>query len=1466
MATLTVTATQTGTATKNGTGIAVRVVTGALAPASQNGVTASGNTTTLNATVTPHAAGSQIYTAIVSYASGSGSFTWEPGETGILSQADPTNVQVAGFAALTSVTPNTNPVLIGAASGPGANYHFAAAEILGTTATSLAEDPTTPAPVYNSAGIAATSPLFSPPSGALLVALVATNTTASGTQGITISDTLGLTWTQLVINPGGFPNTGIWVAQAPLTTTAAVVQQVTGGVVNSYGIGTTAITSTAGNALVVFAGWETPSSSVPFPALAISDSAGNLWKQLDISIGSSSPSSTVRTRGAIWIAANAQPVSWVSVSTTGVTLAAGWLIAEISGLAENIVLDFAVANSTAAPNTSITGVGSAQGVGFALIAGDTNGLTVTSGPAGWTALTRTTQGNATDGVSVMPYWNSAVAAGSNTLSFTFNTSDDFSVLYCQILSAASPPPQFSTQFPFTMVEAAFGAQPGLVNSSTEFTYSSEQIVWQDISSRVIGGPIEGRMAATRGKQYELSQAESGTLEITLDNHDGAFTPTYPGSPYYSNAINSNMSFQAGLTDWLGYAGASLSISGAFVFASGLNAVSTQSLLFTGNGTTSNPGIFENTAIPVNQNYKYSCSFWVYSPQGWASGILCQVNWLDRNKNSLGQVSGSIIAVPVGAWTQVTFLNLTPLAGTMFVNFGPQVNGTPASSVQFYIAEAAFVQGTKAVQTGLVALLTPIRVTTWWNGVQYPVWMGYVEQWPQAWPELPQWGFSKVIAVDAVGVISGITMSSALVSDILIDNPYTYLPCNEQYTTATVGTTPNFQFLFGSNPYYAPADANGLNALNKAPGNQITGVYSDGHSNVQANTGVAMNFLGDNSTGVGATSFSSPITGHRGPCVIYSDPALAALTTVGSTFTIEFWFTWTNAINTSLNLFSAYGVPSSFWFNGANTYNGNTLMVWIKAAGASNNLIVTLNQTNITGPVITPSAVPQQVVLTFSSAGIIFYVNGAFFSNPVIVPVGINATAVGLGTATYSYDCNNSALISNYTSNNYAAGHLVIYSYALPAGRVSSHYQAGATGYSGVSAAFRFAQIISWALAGLKRGGYYILNATGTAEATQVGPAYSLSGSSAAAGINSVAQSEGGQFYVKADGTATYLERQFFYNQPNFATFGDNATSATAPLNTNPGFSNGITGWIPENGTLTSSGTAYAGNGSGLFTPTGGFGTATAFTGTFGVSPASLYDGGAWVLNPIGYGSMRTTFTWLNASGGTVSASNSPVIAVPANSWSFLHLQGTAPAGAVTGKYGVQEISSPILSNTFYVAYGAAALHSTEVPFLRETEFGFDNTYLYNEVTSTQQAGPSQTITADYRDTTSQGQYFRRSALSFQQSVVSPYDVSDITTWSETQYKQPSLHLNQLKVLASANPLVSFPVVLSTDIGDIVTVTRRPVGGATMTIQGIVERVSVEIGSRFWMVTYQISPYAPQGNVLSADTAGFNTPATTTLGW
>ena len=212
----------------------------------------------------------------------------------------------------------------------------------------------------------------------------------------------------------------------------------------------------------------------------------------------------------------------------------------------------------------------------------------------------------------------------------------------------------------------------------------------------------------------------------------------------------------------------------------------------------------------------SASVWFYSPAGWPSGAQVNISWYDTSKAFISTSSGTVTVLPVGEWTQVTNLNVSAPSGADYAEIIPHLSGTPSSGV-FYLAEAALVAGPNPVQTGLVRLLTPVRVTAWWTGSRYPIWFGYVERYPQAWPDLPQWGFCQITATDAVAVASVANMYSAVQGDILADQPYAYLPCNEQYTSASQGPT----------TIYTPIDANGLIAVDYATPNQTPGIYGDG---------------------------------------------------------------------------------------------------------------------------------------------------------------------------------------------------------------------------------------------------------------------------------------------------------------------------------------------------------------------------------------------------------------------------------------------------------------------------------------------------------------------------------------------------------------------------------------------------------------------------------------------------------------
>lgn len=1235
------------------------------------------------------------------------------------------------------------------------------------------------------------------------------------------------------------------------------IQQVQGSAVASYGIGTTSIATQDGSDLLAFIGWNqvTSASLVNPPAVNVTDSADNLWQQVGITQAGA-------VRSAIWACHNAQPVSWVSVGFTGFTRSAAWSVVEGSGLPQALALDFSVSESATGNGPSLSPVASQADTGLAVIAAGITGETFASlPPAGWAELTAASAGTAVaSGVTVLPLYGS-IAAGTAPLTMTLTTSAQFACTYAASAASASPPPQPNINFPFVQVEAAFGATPGLVSSSLDYLFSAEYITWTDLTGRILGGPLESRITTSRGRQYQISQEEAGKAVISFHNFDGALTPSNPGSPYYSNALNANMSFQSGIAPWGIQNGAVIAQSSAQAFASATGVKASFSMAMNGNGVSSVPrAISETLAITVND--PYSASAWVFVSAGYSTGCAVVIIWRNSAGGVISTSTGTVTSIPAGTWTQVTLVNATPPSGAVTAVLGVQAQGTPSAGITFFIAEAAIVAGPVAVRTGLVTLEVPVRDSCWWNGRRYPLWAGYIERWPQEWPDLPQKGFSKITATDAISVAAAGQMLSALDGDILADNPYAYIPCEEQYTTAVVGSTVSEPAFF-TTPSLFPADANGLTAINRAAANQVTGTYFDGTEGFQVSTGAAMNFQGDNGTGVGATGYSNQVSVGRGPGMTYTDPGLAAAVSTSAGFSIEFWFTFDGATQ-ACTLLTAYGKPSSFT-NGSGSPNGAVIAV----QAFETALVGYVGQTQfLAGPgSLSPNA--AQCVITVTAAGTAsIYVNGALSIAPFACAVQPVPQVITLGPRGYTYDGFISSPLATttlYDAFNYGAGKLAVYPYVLSAQRIASHYATGSTGMQGSSAAQRYAQILTWAQLGLKRGGWHQQGATGTAEITQMGPAYQLSGSGASDAVNNVSQSEGGQYFVQANGSLVYLERNAAYNLSAAGTLGDNAAGANAlPLNTNPGFlSGGVTGWTAQGGAVTATtAQVYGGYGSMLLTPSGT--GATALSPAVSVTAGELLTAGAWLYSP----AAGTASAGLQCYSGTaVTLTNARAYSLAPASWTYIPLgtASTVPAGT-TGTLTASVTVGASGTAPVYASYAALYQASAEIPFLKDQGFDFDNTYLYNEASAMQQAGANTLVIYDNRNTGSQQAFFRRSALSFQPNVVSAYDVSDITTYSLAEYSEPGLRVSSVTIDAASNPQAAFPVCLALSIGDIVTVVRRPIGGAVITTLGIIERVSLDIGPRRFRFTYQVSPYTPGNSVLCADTAGFSTPATTTLAW
>jgi hypothetical protein len=1199
--------------------------------------------------------------------------------------------------------------------------------------------------------------------------------------------------------------------------------------------------NTAGN-LLVASMTLVAASVIPFttqivPAFSICDSVGNWWRLA----GDTGGSNGQVQRVAVWICDSALAIpesGWLSVAAAGYVDVLDCVIAEYSGLPAGYepVIDFAVPYANNSTTTiSLNAVASQADYCFS----SARGLTLVPTAPGSPFTTAATIGG------LRASYATVAAGASVNGSFTLASANPGAGVLVGISTAAYPPSNGNPNYPVVRVEAAFGATPG------DSTQAIMDTSWVDITQRAIANEDVAGITVTRGRQYELATPEAGEVTVMLNNVDGAFNPVWPGSAYYSNALNSNMSFQSGVTPWAyhsssGAATGTLSQSTAYTFASGKSATATYSLeLAISSGTAVSPGITSG-GVPVSVNSSYTGSAWFYLASGSASAQI-GINWYGTSGSLISGSSGSILAVSSGTWTQVS-LTATPPTGAVAAQLIPQLAGTISSAVNVYLAEAALSAGTVTTLTGLVRLQTPIRVSAWWQGQRYPVAYGYVERWPQTWPQLPQWGFSPMIATDVVGITNAVNLPSAVQGEILADNAYVCFPFNEQYQTSA--STLNGVVATASN-------ANGLIAVNTSRVNQQTANYLSGDEAVE--TGQTISLNGDSGTGMGVTGYSSiAAPGFRGGGAVYGPDTGLPVIGQSAGALVDFWVTVPSVVNTSgtqqyVPLMQFFGKPYISSIGLANLAPG-----WLMTAGvyfpsgSAGTAIMFLEYSQGTISVGSSAPFPLDascyITLDIQPSGsVTAALNGT--STTFTVPL-LNGPleAVTFGQACYSYG-------SAFSRWNYSLAYGSVYSYEVPVARYQSHYTAGSTGFSGDTIMQRFGRYQAWAQLNVNPAGPGSI-----ADAFQLSAAYSTDGSSFASALNADAQSAGAMWFGNANGNLVVVPRPATYRQPVSLIFGDNPI---AILNASPDFSQNAAGWAASTGTLTVVTAQPAGSlypFAALFTLSGSSGGIAESGAPFSATAGAEYSAGAWVYTS--QTAVSLSITWLNFSGGTISSSSSSVT-VQASTWTYASFSATAPAGT-THAYPFIGITGSS-GNAIYIEHATVVNPNGEISYEASLGLDYDNTYIQNVTQATLVQGANSLVAPIEKSLQSIYEYLARGPQGVSVNGASAQDAYDVAYWYLNKYSQPQLRVSTVVVQAAENPIL-FTQILQADLSDVATLNRRPIGAPPYSLPVITEQVSFSIGPGVWDASYQLSPYVQEGDVLVTDVSGQDTLGTGTLAW
>lgn len=892
---------------------------------------------------------------------------------------------------------------------------------------------------------------------------------------------------------------------AVATPPPMVIQQVPATSTYDYGFLTANLTTTARNTLVVLAGWDlsVDPTDAAMPAVHVTDSAGNVWRH-----AGTTSSSVTGSRCCAWICTGARAVTWVSVSLTTFASSLAATVLEVANMPANYSLDIAAANSVTSAST----------------------LAVSAGTAAEADIAFTVLAAGADSVSAL----AEIASG--TWDFTTGT-QGWAGSYASVAQ--------STAWP------AGGYSLAITSDGTSTSF------WQGYSSPTSASPGD---VVTVSATVHVPQS-LGKVQLSL--HYGGSGDTYiAGAPQAVSAgqtvtLSVTGTAPAGTTYWqIAVVDGEASAAGLIMYAAGVTW--TQWSDPSGAGWTALTPVTSGAGEP---NPVQIFPFWS-TP---AAGTSLDVNWNAGRMVALSGVTFAIAAnaappvqanpnlpalvieagfgavpgdpsQPPPSWTDVTNRVMAKIGEAFLTSsMGRQYELSSPEAGELHLSvlnwDGAFTPGNAdSPFYPDVVLGTPIRALAWWGGQWYHLGHGWTERWPQDWPDMPQFGLSKIIATDVISVMSSATMVSALDADMLLDEPYVLLQASEQYFTYSNGLN-----AAGVLDSYSIAPAQGLLAANASRVNQRAGTYVDGGA-AQAATGQATYMLGDSDTGFGTSSISTaPTVSTSGPGIIYADPNLPSPQSPNGV-SVQFWVVIGSTVSSpdlQPTVFTAYGPPSSYGTRPSLTakvlnYTGSASLQVTLASGAT-----------VSAP-FNVSSSPQQIVLTLTASSLSIYVNGALATSASLQPADTTTwRAVSLGCPNFAWGT------SAIGVGNFVAFDLAVYAFQIPYQRVVSNYSTGAEGQKGVDATTRLAQILAWANLGIPRAGQ-VTFAGAPASVTQ-GPAYQLAGQTASDAANQLATNEAGMVIATPSGAVQFMHREALFNLPSQVTFGDSIAVADAQI-------------------------------------------------------------------------------------------------------------------------------------------------------------------------------------------------------------------------------------------------------------------------------------------------------------------------------
>jgi hypothetical protein len=138
------------------------------------------------------------------------------------------------------------------------------------------------------------------------------------------------------------------------------------------------------------------------------------------------------------------------------------------------------------------------------------------------------------------------------------------------------------------------------------------------------------------------------------------------------------------------------------------------------------------------------------------------------------------AAGVGSYTYSTDISQYVQSASIHYGIPFELGQAEAGENQLllYNADGRFDHGkTSSPYSPNVKDFVPFQQMATWNGVQYGVFTGYMEKWPQNWDDVVN-GMSAALGVDAYATLARVRLKSCMQHETLLDNPWGYWPLND----------------------------------------------------------------------------------------------------------------------------------------------------------------------------------------------------------------------------------------------------------------------------------------------------------------------------------------------------------------------------------------------------------------------------------------------------------------------------------------------------------------------------------------------------------------------------------------------------------------------------------------------------------------------------------------------------------------